>query len=205
MLILHGRETSANVMKVAWLAAETGIKIDRRDVGGPFGGTDTPEFRAMNPNGTVPVLQDGDFCLFESNAIVRHLAETRCGAPWYPADPKDRAIANQWMDWGAIEVAEPMVKLFIQYVRTAEADRDAGIIAAALERATTKWGILDAALADRAYLLGDTLTMADIPPGCWVQRWFALPVERPDLPNLKAWYERLAARPAYRRHVLLET
>lgn len=203
MLKILGRNTSANVMKPVWLLAELGIPCDRQDIGGPFGGNDAPEFLALNPNGTVPVLVEGDFHMFESNAIVRHIAETRAGAPWWPADAHARAIANQWMDWASIELATPMVTLFIQHVRVAEPDRDAKAIAAALAKASKLWGILDAALAGRDFLLGDTLTVADIPAACWVQRWYALPVARPELPNLKAWFDRLGARPAYRKHVLL--
>ena len=129
--------------------------------------------------------------------------KTRGGEPWYPADPQQRALANQWMDWASVEVGVPMSTLFWQLVRTPVEKRDPTAIATATARSSIKWSILDAALAGRAYLLGDALTMADIPAGCWVHRWFSLAVERPELPNLRAWYERLSARPAYRKTVML--
>ncbi len=72
-LEIFGRNTSSNVQSVMWAVAELGLEHTRHDVGGAFGKTDTPEYRAMNPMGLVPAVKDGDLALFESSAIVRYL------------------------------------------------------------------------------------------------------------------------------------
>ena len=124
MLKILGRPTSINVQKVMWCAAELGIEVNRVDIGGPHGGNDTPEYLAKNPNGLVPTLEDGDFVLWESNAIVRYLAETQGQAPWFPAEANGRALASQWMDWYLTIMHPPMMVIFLTLIRTAPEDRD---------------------------------------------------------------------------------
>ena len=203
MLNVLGRPNSVNVQKVMWCAAELGVDVVRSDVGGAYGGNETDAFRAMNPNGRVPVMVDGDFVLWESNAIVRYLCGAYGAAPWTPSTVQDVALAGQWMDWYLTSLHPPMTTLFWQLIRTDPDKRDAAKIAAAIESCTTFWTMLDAHLAGREFILGDRLSMADIPLGCSAYRWHSLAFDRPDLPNLKAWWARLADRPAYRAHVML--
>ncbi|HJO68325.1 MAG TPA: glutathione S-transferase C-terminal domain-containing protein, partial [Rhodospirillales bacterium] len=162
-----------------------------------------PEFLAMNPNGLVPVLEDASFVLWESNAIIRYVAEVSGGPPLYPADPETRAIANQWMGWSNTAMNTPLVPLFVGMVRTAPEDRDAGAIERARLETARHWAMLDAHLADRAFVAGDAFSIGDIPLGASAYRWFPMDIERPDHANVHAWYERLAERPAYREHVML--
>lgn len=204
MLTILGRANSVNVQKVLWIADELGLGYERRDVGGAFGGNDTPEYLALNPNGVVPTIRDGDFVCWESNTIVRYLAARHGADPLYPADPARRALAERWMDWQHTTISAPMRVLFWGWVRTPPEKRDPGALAAALREAGGQWRLLDRHLADQPFVGGEAFTVGDIPVGCFAHRWFALPLERPELPHLQAWYERLAARPPYRRHIMIE-
>ena len=203
MAIIHGRTDSGNVQRAMWACAEAGFAVERTDVGGKFGGNDTPGFLAKNPNGLVPVLEDGAFVLWESNAIIRYVAEVHGGPPLYPADAKAHAIANQWMDWSNTAMNAPLVPLFVGMVRTPPDDRDAGAIERARRETARHWAMLDAHLAESAFVAGDALSIGDIPLGVSAYRWFAMDIERPDHARLRAWYERLAERPAYREQVML--
>ena len=203
MIKVLGRAHSVTVMKVMWCCAELGLEVERIDIGGPFGGNKEPAYLKKNPNGKVPTLEDGDFVLWESNAILRYLFEVHGGEPWLPSDPRQRGLANQWIDWSATELAGHMTVIFLQLYRTEPDKRDMAAVEKARVTAAGLWGILDAHLGDRDYVLGNTPTMADIPVGAFAYRWFEMAIERPDLPNLAAWYGRLKERPAFREHVLL--
>jgi glutathione S-transferase len=202
MIKVWGRPNSINVMKVMWTAAELDLAVERVDVGGSFGGLDDA-YAAKNPNRRIPTIEDGALVLWESNAIVRYLAARYGAGKLWAADPAVRADADKWMDWQATEIAGAMREVFWQLVRTAPADRDAKLIAESIATSVPRWTLIDAHLAGRTYLCGDTLTMGDVPLGCYAHRWFALPIERPDLPHLEAWYRRLAERRAYAAHVML--
>jgi glutathione S-transferase len=203
MLRLWGRSTSSNVMKILWLLEELGAAYERIDVGGKFGGLDTPQYRAMNPNSLVPVLVDGDFTLWESHAILRYLAETQPnGTRFWPDQPRPRALVNQWLDWTNTVLTAPQSIVFIALVRTPAAQRDMPALAAATDRAAQAWALLDRQLAHTPFVAGESLTLADIALGVSVHRWFVMPVDpRPETPHLHAWYQRLLERPAYQTHV----
>ena len=198
MLKVWGRSNSNNVKKVLWCLDEVGEAYERIEAGGAFGVVDTPSFRAMNPNGTVPVLEDDGFVLWESNAIVRHLAATRAGGRLVPADPRVRASADRWMDWCSIQLAPALIPVFVALVRTPPEKRDPAAIEAGTAKCAGLLAMADAALADDPYLSGEAFGFGDIPLGCWAWVWFQLPVTRPDLPNLAAWHARLMERDAYR-------
>lgn len=203
MLKVLGRANSINVQKVMWCCGELGLKVDRVDIGGPFGGNDQPAYLAKNPTGLIPTLEDGDFVLWESNSIVRYIAEAYGAPPWYPADRRHRALCSQWMDWYLAALHPSMTIIFRQLIRTEPAKQDGTAIEAARRQAARQWEMLDAHLADRPYLTGDEPTMGDIPAGVAVYRWYALDIERPETPNVHGWYDRLSGRPAYRQHVMM--
>lgn len=205
MIRLWGRATSSNVMKVIWLLEELGLPSERRDVGGPFGGTGGAEYRAMQPLGLVPALEeDGGFTLFESNAILRYLCNAYAPAsPLYPAAPRARAEVDAWLDFQQTALTRPQTVVFVTLVRTPPERRDLAALAVGVKEAAAIWGILDARLARQPYLLGDHLTLADIAFGVHVHRWFVMPIEaRPEAPHLRAWYERLKTHPAYAAHCI---
>ena len=196
-----GRANSSNVMKVVWLLEELGLPYERIDVGGPFGRTADPDYRAMNPNGSVPTLQDGDFTLWESNVILRYVCASKASdSPFWPADARQRANVDRWMDWQQTTLNRPQSVVFQGLVRTAPEQRNTGAIEAALAEAGRGWSLLDAELAHHPYVAGPDLTLADMALGVHVHRWFSFTVHRPETPRLKAWYERLLSRPAYRIH-----
>jgi glutathione S-transferase len=196
-----GRANSSNVMKVIWLLEELGLPYERVDVGGAYGKTDTPEYRAMNPTRLVPTLQEDEFVLWESNAIVRYLADANTGdTPLWPREPRARASIDRWMDCQQTQLTGPQSVVFWGLVRTPPEKRDLAAIARATEGAARAWGLLESSLTRFPYIAGNAFTLADIVWGPHVHRWFVMPVERPDMPYLRAWYERLLQRPAYVAH-----
>jgi glutathione S-transferase len=203
MLEVWGRRNSSNVMSVMWAIGELGLAHRRHDVGGSFGGLDTPAYLAMNPNARVPTIDDDGFVLWESNAIVRYLARRHGAGGLLPDGEAGYAIADQWMDWCKTSVYPQFIDLFMALVRTEPENRDPGRIADGAGRLGASLAILDAHLAERAYIAGDRLTMADIPYGPVAYRYFNLEIERPALPHVGAWYARLCERPAYRAHVMI--
>ncbi len=202
MLKLWGRTSSSNVMKVLWALDELALPYERVDVGGAFGGTATPAYRAMNPLGVIPTLDDSGFTVFESNVILRYLCNAHAvHSPLYPTAPAARATVEMWMDFQQTALTRPQSALFQGLVRTPPEKRDMAVIAAAIADAARIWTILDARLAHRPFVTGEELSLADIAFGPHVHRWLKLSFDgRPELVHLQAWYDRLVARPAYVAH-----
>lgn len=205
MLKILGRKTSINVQKVMWTVAELGLAHERIDAGGPFGKTDTPEYGAMNPNRLVPVIDDKGFILWESNACTRYLASTYGHGTLAPTSAQDRARADQWMEWSITTLYNDLIPgLFVQFVRVTAADRNAAFVEANAKKTGERLAILNAQLANRQFILGDTLTMADIAIGTLLYRYFTMPIARPSLPHVEAYYQRLTTRKAYQDHVMID-
>ncbi|MFQ3623273.1 MAG: glutathione S-transferase [Acetobacteraceae bacterium] len=199
---LWGRTNSINVMKVLWACEELGLACDRTDAGGPFGGLTTPEFLAKNPNALIPVLEEDGFVLWESNAILRYLGHMYgTGSGLWPTDPRTRALADQWMDWQQTTGQAAIGPAFVQMYRTPPERRDEGVLRRSVGRAAEVFPVLDAHLARVPFVAGETFTLGDIPIGCLAYRYLHMPIERPALPALAAYHERLSGRPGYARHV----
>ncbi len=194
MLKIWGRLTSVNVQKVVWCADELGLEYVRIDAGGQYGLVNTPEYRAMNPNGLIPVIDDGGFVLWESNAIVRYFAARYGVSSLWPADVQERAFADRWMDWQAVSLNPGIGPAFIQLIRTVPEKRDLTVIENARIDTEKKLGVLNAHLATREYVAGSRFTMGDIPLGCSVDRWFKLPLPRESHPHVERWYAGLRER-----------
>ena len=203
MLKIWGRLSSVNVQKVVWAVQELSVPFERMDAGGQFGGLDTPEYVRMNPNRLVPVIDDGGFVLWESNAIVRYLASRHGAGDLWPGDLRTRAEADRWMDWQATEFGPAMRDGFWQLVRTPEDKRDPDVIAASVARSNRLALMLEDYLFTRDYLAGKRFTVAEIAVGAQVHRWLGLPVERPATPRLQAWYERVSQRESARNVLTL--
>jgi glutathione S-transferase len=200
--ILWGRATSSNVMKVIWLLEELHLPYDRIDVGGAFGKTDTPQYRAMNPTGLVPTLQEDHFTLWESNAILRYLCAAHApDSPFWPKEPHARANIDRWMDAQQTVLNRSMSILFWGLVRTPPEKRDDAAIKQAVDDTASVWHMVSAQLAHHSYLAGDELTLADFPWGPHLHRWFNMKFDRPEVPHLRGWYDRMLERPAYKEHV----
>ncbi len=205
MLKIWGRRTSVNVQKVMFAVGELGLEHQRFDYGGQFGGLDTPEYGMLNPNRLVPTIDDGGFVLWESNAIVRHLAQRYGRGSLSPADELTFAKADSWMDWSLTSIyGDIIATCFLQLIRTPIRDRDVKGVEAAAKRAGDRLRILDAQLKGRHYIMGENPTTADVAIGTLMYRYFNLPITRPELPNVEAWYGRLTKRPAYQAHVMVD-
>lgn len=202
MLRLWGRDNSSNVMKVIWLLGELGLNYERKDVGGAFGQTETPAYRAMNPTGLVPTLEEDGFVLWESNAILRYLCQAHAaGSAFYPEQPRVRAVVDQWLDFQQCELNRPLTTVFWGLVRTPPEKRDPAAIEAGARECARMWAMVDAALERHAYVAGDALTIADMALGVHVHRWFSFEIDRPEASHLRAWYGRLLLRPVYAKHI----
>lgn len=203
MLTIWGRANSVNVKKVLWCAEEAGVAFERIDAGSAFGGLDDPAYRAMNPNGLVPCLKDGDLVLWESNAAVRYLSARYAPGTLYPEDPAARAVGDKWMDWALFYLPVPNRELLYNLVRRGPAERDMAEAERGCKAMADAFTIADAALARQPYLSGDAFGIGDIPVGCFVYAWLNLDIGRPALPHLEAWYQKLTQRPAYARWVMI--
>jgi glutathione S-transferase len=186
---LWGRVTSSNVKKVLWVAYDLELAIERVDAGGKFGVVDTPAYRALNPNGRVPTIEDGDFVLWESNAIMRYLCDQYGGAALYPADPRRRADIDRWLDWSLSVLVAPDTRVFLATIRVPEEKHDRAQIAKLTEAAGAAYGILEQHLAGRKYAAGDHFSLADIALSIYVDRWLRNPYlsVKQDYPNCAAW------------------
>jgi glutathione S-transferase len=201
MLKILGKASSINVRQVLWACDELGLPFEREDWGSGFRATDTADFLALNPNAMVPVIRDGDFVLWESNAIIRYLATAYGDGALLPAAPRERAKVEQWMDWQATELNNAWRYAFLALVRKNPAYTDQAALAASVASWSQHIAILERQLASTgAYILGDAFSLADVPLGLSVNRWLMTPLQHPEYPAVAAYFERLSQRPAFLRH-----
>jgi glutathione S-transferase len=201
MLKVWGRNTSSNVQKVMWAVGELKLAHERIDIGGKFGGNKEPAYLAMNPNGLVPTLQDGDLTVWESNTIVRYLAARYGAGKLEPAEWKPRALASQWMDWQLCVVGPAISGAFWGLIRTPPEKRDHSAIAASQGKTTEAMQMLDAALERHPYVAGAEFSMGDITLGIMAYRFRQLVPERPQLRSFERWYAAIGGRAAFIEHV----
>ena len=195
-LRIWGRMSSINVKKVVWTAQELGLEFQRNEAGGQFGLVRTPEYLRLNPNALVPVMEDGDFVLWESNVIVRYLCAKHSPGQLYPSDLRERFEAERWMDWQQTTFNPASRQGFWQLIRTAPEQRNAQAISDSNAAVEALLATLDAQLGRHAFVAGDHFTMADMALGCEAHRWFGLPQPRESWPNVERWYQGLRARQA---------
>ena len=202
MLKILGRKTSSNVQKVLWACGEIGLNFQRQDLGGPFGGNLEPEYLALNPNGVVPTIIDEDFILWESNSCTRYLARKHSYGRLYPENAKILASAERWMDWQLTVCSPSLVPVFRGLIRTPEKERNIKEIQKSRNALSKSMHILDKNFERNEYVAGDSFTIGDIPVGIAAYRWYEMPIEREDYPNLKRWFDALSIRPAFQSHVM---
>ena len=195
-LKIWGRLSSINVKKVVWAAQELGLDFERHEAGGVHGVVKTPEYVALNPNSQIPVMQDGDYVLWESNVITRYLSAKYSNGNLYPLDLQERFDAERWMEWQQTSANPASRNGFWHLVRLPADQRDAAQVAQSNALVEPLMAILDAHLATRSFMVGERFTMADIPLGCEVHRWFGLPQQREPRPHIERWFASLVARPA---------
>lgn len=197
MVKIWGRTNSINVQKVLWTLAEINEPFDRIDAGLQYGVNDTEEFRLMNPNGLVPVLQEDDFALWESHAIMRYLALRDPHRKLLPADGHSAAIVDQWLEWSSTTVWPNMKPVFRNMVRLPKEQWNKQAIEAGVVGLNNDMQILTQRLTNLPYVAGEYFSLADIPLALIVHRWYLLDIERIELPVVRQWYERVAERPAF--------
>ena len=202
-LTIWGRANSVNVQKVLWCLRELDLAYDRIDAGMAFGKNNEPAYLAMNPNGRVPTLVDGDYVLWESNSIMRYLNLAHGKAsPIYPQSPQARAAVDRWLDW-TLSTLQPVDRpVFWALVRTPKEKRDMVAIQKDVDAEAVVWRIPDALLATRRYIEGDQFTIADIALGAFARRWFGVGgVTKPKLPNLERWFALISERPGFQKFI----
>jgi glutathione S-transferase len=201
MLKIYGRANSINVRKVLWAAEEMGLPFEREDWGRGYRPTSEPDFVKISPFGVVPVVDDEGFILRESNTIVRYLATKHNRADLFPTDLRTRATVESWMDWANTELMTGVRPVFHGLVVKNPAFQAPDVIAAGAKEWAKQMQLLDNHLsASGPYVMGKNFTIADIPAALVVNRWFAIEFEKPVFKTLTAYYDRLAMRPAFRKH-----
>jgi len=214
-LTIWGRANSVNVQKVLWCLSELDLAYERIDAGMQFGKNNEAPYLAMNPNGRVPTLVDGDYVLWESNSVMRYLCTAYGqgrnegtgegsvkGSPIYPASPKARAGVDRWLDW-TLSTLQPVDRpVFWALVRTPPEKRDMVVIQKDVDAEAVVWRIVEAQLATRRFIEGDQFTIADIALGAYARRWLGVEgVTKPNLPNLERWFAQFASRPGFVRFI----
>jgi glutathione S-transferase len=198
-LTIWGRSNSVNVMKALWCLAELDIPYERIDAGMQFGKNDEAGYLAMNPNGRVPTLVDGDYVLWESNSVMRYLCMAYGkGTPIYPQDPKQRAAVDRWLDW-TLSTVQPVDRpVFWALVRTAKEKQDMAQIQKDVDAEAPVWAIADHQLSTRRYFEGDQFTIADIAVGAFARRWLGFTgIKKPSFAHVERWYADIASRPSF--------
>jgi glutathione S-transferase len=198
MLKIWGRLSSINVRKVVLAARWMNLDFERVDAGREYGIVQTPDYLGRNPNGLVPLMEDGDFPLWESNVIVRYLCAKRSPGALYPHDLRARFDAERWMDWQQTTLNPAGREAFIQLIRTPVEKRDAKALEQSIAATQPLLDVLDQHLAQRPYMAGAAFTMADIPIACEMHRWLGLPIDHPVRPHLHAWYQNILRQAASR-------
>jgi glutathione S-transferase len=203
MITIYGRESSSSVQLVMWAVNELGADCERLDYGHGYTSTKSEEYLAMNPMGRVPVMVDGPVCMFESAAILRYLAAAYGNEEFWPSNPVARGPLDTWAEWGKNSFTEAVLEIFVYDVRLPPESRDPSI----LEHATRRLAPLARMLADYIgngpWIAGESFTFADVACGHILHRYFTLNWNRPDLPTLAHYYQRLQGRPAYRSHAMV--
>ena len=200
MITIWGRTNSLNVQKVLWGLEELGLAYDRIDAGLQYGVNDTAVFKAMNPNGLVPVLKEDDFVLWESHAILRYLSTRHGRGTLMPADEQVAARADQWMDWSGSIVWVHLRPVFQNLVRTPPDQRNRQVVADNSVSLAKIFLILDDHLKKQPFVAGDVFTIGDIPLALLMFRWVSLVQERPDTPALDQWFKNVSGRAGFVKH-----
>lgn len=207
MIQIYGRANSTNVWKPLWVLEEFGQPYERHDAGMEHGVVDTPEYRALNPNGRIPALRHDKVELWESNSICRYLCMMVGGDArgLYPEEAGARASVDRWLDWQLSTLSPAERDLFWNMLRTPEEKRDMKAVEVAVANSARCWAIIEARLSDgRPFIEGEGFTLADIVLGCFARRWFGPELRvpgMPELPRLAGWYARIGERPGFQRWV----
>ena len=213
MVKVWGRPTSTNTQRVLWTLDEAGVPYELTLASAttgatgyvwqghaPYGVVDSQAYRAMNPNGTIPTIDDDGFVLWESNAIVAWLAR-RYAPQLYCESELVFARAMQWMIWTNHSLDPAMHTLVMHLERLPLEQRSAATVEAARQDVLRKLELIEAQLRRSRWFAGDDFTIGDIPPAISIQRFLHFRLERPAMPRVEDWMSRLGERAGFKRHV----
>ena len=203
MLEIFGRKNSSNVIPVMWTVGELGLEHQRHNIGGSFGGDDSEAYARMNPNRLIPTINDDGFVLWESMAITRYLCRQYGMGSLWPEDPRQAALADQWMDWYKSSFAANLMPVFVNLVRTPKPEQNLELVQKCTAAAINYLGVLEQHLQGKDFIIGDSFSMGDIPLGAMMYKFYNLDIERPAFTNIEAWYARLCERPAFQTHAMI--
>lgn len=205
MLKVLGRKSSSNVQAVLWCLEELGLAYEQADAGFTYGVVNTPEYRSINPNGTVPTLIDGDTLpVWETGAILRYIATVYGDESFWPSDPAMRAQVDKWAEWSKINIAGKFTApIFWRVVRTAPSKRDPVAIQQALENLDPYLAVGDNQLSRQPFIAGENFTLADIQLGHSLYRYFDIDISRKSYPNLRRYFDDLTKRAAFKETVMV--
>jgi len=206
MIKIWGRASSSNVQSVMWCIAELGLEYQRLDAGLHYGVNSTPDYLSMNPNGTIPTIQDGDNPpLWESGSVLRYLANTYASDPFWPSNAIERANVDRWAEWSKVSVQMNFnAPIFWPVVRIAKEQRNDAQLKNSINHFENFLRIADARLAEHEYLVGQDLTLADIQFGHILFRYYEIDIDRTGLPNVERYYKLLTKMPFYQEHVMVD-
>ena len=202
MLEVWGRKNANQVIQILWTLSELGVEYKRHSIGTESGDLETKEYKSLNPNSKIPTIRDNGFVLWESHAVIRYLAKQYGTGSLYPDDPQKAALSDQWMTWSSDSFMGTFFPVFWQLVRTEEKDRDYRKVVEMAQHSAKILKVLDDHLVMNDFVVGDQFTFGDIPLGVLIHKYFVLDIERPSLPGVEAWYERLKERPAFKEHAM---
>ena len=202
MLEIWGRKNANQVIQVLWTLAELEIDYQRHSIGTRNGDLETEEYKSLNPNSKIPTIRDNGFVMWESHAIIRYLARQYGLGTLYPDDPQKAAVSDQWMTWSTDSFMGTFFPVFWQLVRTEESERDYKKIAEMAKQSSEILQILEDHLVKNNFVAGEQFTYGDIPLGVLIHKYFVLDIERPSLPGIEAWYERLSIREPFQEHAM---
>ena len=194
-LTIWGRPNSVNVQKALWCLAELDIAYERIDAGMQFGRNNEPDYLAMNPNGRVPTLVDGDFVLTESRSIMQYLASKKPESGLLPRDEAARADVTRWQFWDAAHFSPQMGTLAFEKVLKGMmglGEPDGSKVQEALNNFRRFAAVLNKRLEGKKYVVGNALTIADLTLASSLM--YAKQVEIPlaEFPNVQAWFSRIS-------------
>ena len=201
MLRILGKSNSINVRKILWLCSELSLDYELEEWGREESDLNKPEFLELNPNGLVPVIVDNDFVLWESNSICRYLASSEKRLDLLPQEPRTKASVEKWMDWQATELNNSWRYSFMSLVRKDSAYSDLTMINSSAKAWNKNMELLNSQLNKSGkFVVGVDFTLADIVLGLATHRWLSTPIERPNLPTVQAYYQRLCQRDGFIQH-----
>ena len=201
MIQLYGRRNSINVQKVSWALCELNLEFKWHDEQGKFGKVDVENYEKINPQLIVPTLDHNGSIIKQSNAIVRYLYRKYTDVYEISKD-EDIAIAESWMEFQTTDLQLNMTPIFWGLVRNPPEDRDQELIDKNIILLNKKFEIFDKFLEDHEYILNNKFCMSDIIMGAASYRYLSLPIERPNLLNLKSWYDKISNRDCFKKNIL---